>query len=42
MMLTMLTMLYEESDIRGIAIRDWQLSVIRLENFEEFLWPKTL
>jgi len=38
----MLTMLHGACDIRGIAIRDWQLSVIRLENFEEFLWPKTL
>lgn len=40
--LTTLMMLHGASDMRGIAITDWQSSVRKLEDLEDLIWPKTL
>lgn len=40
--LTTLMMLHGASDMRGIAIPDWQSSVRTLEDLENLIWPKTL
>lgn len=40
--LTTLMMLHRASDMRGIAITDWQSSVRKLEDLEDLIWPKTL
>lgn len=37
-----LMMLHGASDMRGIAIADWQSSVRKLEDLEDLIWPKTL
>jgi hygromycin-B 7''-O-kinase len=40
--LTTLMMLHGASDMRGIAITDWQSSVRKLEDLEDLIWPRTL
>lgn len=40
--LTTLMMLHGASDMRGIAIPNWQSSVRTLEDLENLIWPKTL
>lgn len=40
--LTTLMMLHGASDMRGIAIPDWQSSVRTLGDVEDLIWPKTL
>lgn len=40
--LTTLMMLHGASDMRGIAIPDWQSSVRTLGDLEDLIWPKTL
>ncbi|TGN56940.1 aminoglycoside phosphotransferase family protein [Paracoccus liaowanqingii] len=40
--LTTLMMLHRASDMRGIAISDWQSSVRKLEDLEDLIWPKAL
>ncbi|WP_252928895.1 phosphotransferase [Paracoccus sp. 08] len=40
--LTTLMMLHGASDMRGIAICDWQASVRKLEDLEDLIWPKAL
>lgn len=40
--LTTLMMLHRASDLRHIAINDWQSSVRRLDDLENLIWPKTL
>ena len=40
--LTTLMMLHRASDMRGIAIDDWQSSVRTLKDLEDLIWPKAL
>ncbi|TJZ90275.1 aminoglycoside phosphotransferase family protein [Paracoccus gahaiensis] len=40
--LTTLMMLHRASDMRGIAISEWQSSVRKLEDLEDLIWPKAL
>lgn len=40
--LTTLMMLHGASDMRGIAIPDWQSSVRTLGDLEDLIWPKTV
>lgn len=40
--LTTLVMLHRASDLRHIAISDWQSRVTRFQDLEDLIWPRTL